>query len=137
MQHSVFSAVPFLIMRRTSLKLAMGVCASVLVLGCVRVMEPVLSEGREVRDELHVGDTVRVLTKNSERRTFRVAGFEPDVLVGEDGGDSVRVPYEDIVFLGRRELSRGATAIAVAGVVTSALLIITVEGGGLVPPPGL
>ncbi len=106
------------------------------VAGCVHTMEPV-SEGTQIRVQLSIGDTVRVLTKDSERRTFRVAAFEPDVLVGEDGGDSIRVPYEDIVFLERREVSRGGTAMLAAGVVTSVLLVITFEGGVLVPPPGL
>lgn len=106
------------------------------VAGCVHTMVPV-SEGPEIRVQLSIGDTVRVLTKDSERRTFRVAAFEPDVLVGEDGGDSIRVPYEDIVFLERREVSRGGTAIVAAGVVTSVLLVITFEGGVLAAPPGL
>ncbi len=126
-----------IIMRCTASRLAIGLCASALLFGCVRVMEPVVSEGDEIRVELSVGDTVRVLTKDSERRTFRVAAFEPDVLVGEDGGDSIRVPYEDIVFLERREVSRGGTASLAAGVVTTALLIITLEGVVLMPPTGL
>ncbi len=106
------------------------------VAGCAHTMVPV-SEGPEIRVQLSIGDTVRVLTKDSERRTFRVAAFEPDVLVGEDGGDSIRVPYEDIVFLERREVSRGGTAMLAAGVVTTALLIITLEGVVLMPPTGL
>ncbi len=123
-----------IIMRCTASRLAIGLCASALLFGCVRVMEPVVSEGDEIRVELSVGDTVRVLTKDSERRTFRVAAFEPDVLVGEDGGDSIRVPYEDIVFLERREVNRDATAMLAAGVVIIAVLVIGFEGPILVEP---
>ena len=103
------------------------------VAGCVHTMEPV-SEGTQIRVQLSIGDTVRVLTKDSERRTFRVAAFEPDVLVGEDAGDSIRVPYEDIVFLERREVSREATAMLAAGVVIIAVLVIGFEGPILVEP---
>ena len=117
-----FSQLLFLILP----KLAVCLCTLTLLLGCV--MEPVLGEGDEIRVELSVGDTVRILTKDSQRRTFRVTAFEPDVLVGEDGGDSIRVPYEDIVFLERRRVSRGLTAVTAAGVVTSALFIITLDG---------
>lgn len=103
------------------------------VAGCVHTMEPV-SEGPQIRVQLSIGDTVRVLTKDSERRTFRVAALEPDVLVGEDAGDSIRVPYEDIVFLERREVNRDATAMLAAGVVIIAVLVIGFEGPILVEP---
>ncbi len=103
------------------------------VAGCVHTMEPV-SEGTQIRVQLSIGDTVRVLTKDSERLTFRVAALEPDVLVGEDAGDSIRVPYEDIVFLERREFNRDATAMFVAGGVIIAVLVFGFDGPLIVTP---
>ncbi len=103
------------------------------VAGCVHTMEPV-SEGTQIRVQLSIGDTVRVLTKDSERLTFRVAAFEPDVLVGEDAGDSIRVPYEDIVFLERREFSRDETAMLAAVVGIIAVLVIGFDGPIIVEP---
>jgi hypothetical protein len=108
---------------------AAAACALALG-GCVHTMEPVSSEQEQTRVELSVGDTVRVLTKDSQRRIFRIESIEPDALAGKDAkGNDVTAAYSDIVFIERRTFSPGRTAaLSAAGVMATVLLIVTVEG---------
>ena len=93
------------------------------VAGCVHTMEPV-SEGPQIRVQLSIGDTVRVLTKDSQRRVFEIVSLESDAMTGKD----VRVPYADIVFLELRTFSRGRTAAATAAGVLGIGTIVLVIG---------
>jgi len=109
----------------------------IAVAACVHTMEPV-SEGQQIRVQLSVGDTVRVLTKDSQRRVFKIVSLESDAMTGED----VRVPYADIVFLERRTFSPERTAAAsAAGVLGTVVLVIgaygAAVGAALSSPAGL
>lgn len=101
--------------------------------GCAYTMEPV-SDDQEIRVQLTVGDTVRVLTKDSQRRVFEIVSLESDAMTGDD----IRISYADIVFLERRRSSPGRTAAGVsAGVLMTVMLVITASGAAVVFPPGI
>jgi hypothetical protein len=90
-------------------------------------MEPVSSDHQEVRVQISVGDTVRVLTKDSERRVLKIVSLDEHAMTGE----KIRIPYEDIVFLERRTFSSGRTAAVSAtgaGALTTVWLLITSGG---------
>lgn len=98
---------------------------------CVHVMEPVPDDPQAMRVQVSVGDTVRVLTKDSERRTFTIDALDTEALVGKD----VRIPYSEIVFLEKKALRAGQTATAIGlGALATALLVITVDGAVYIPP---
>ena len=111
-------------------------CSGLVVLfvaalgGCASTMEPV-GDDQEIRVQLTVGDTVRVLTKDSQRRVFKIVSLESDAMVGDD----IRIPYADIVFLERRKSSPGRTAVGVtAAALITIMLVITVNGAVGFPP---
>lgn len=101
--------------------------------GCAYTMEPV-GDDQEIRVQLTVGDTVRVLTKDSQRRVFKIVSLESDAMIG----DEVRIPYADIVFLERRRSSPGRTAAGVTtGVLMTIILVVTASGAAVGFPPGI
>ena len=104
----------------------------VVLSACVQTMEPIPVQGQAIRVRVNVGDTVRVLTKDSRRRTFDIAALEADAMSGRN----IRVPYADIVFLERVEVQKVRTGAAWAGIAAATmLLLITVDGTYAVPPP--
>ncbi len=94
-------------------------------------MEPVPNDEQAMRVQVNVGDTVRTLTKDSQRRTFTIDALTTEALVGKD----VRIPYSEIVFLEKKALRAGQTAAVVSlGALATALLIVTAEGAVYIPP---
>jgi hypothetical protein len=62
--------------------------------------------------QVAVGDTLRIVTSSGTRQDIRVKAVEGDALVGERGE---RVAFADIVFVERRGINVGKTALLVVG----------------------
>jgi hypothetical protein len=69
------------------------------IVGCTSTMQPISgTEASMVHVAIVVGDTVRVLTKNGDRQTFKVTEITADTLDGE--GQSIR--YDEMAFVEKR-----------------------------------
>lgn len=101
----------------------LAVCIT-LAAGCM-TMRPAseISETGEIRVEVAVGDTVRVLTKYGERPTFAVTEINADALVGAGR----RIPYADMVFVEKLAVSgintAGAVTLSILGTAVTVLLL--------------
>ena len=83
---------------------------------------PVDAAGSQIRSQVHVGDTVQVLTQDGRSETIQVAELGDKALVGTSGGARVEVPYQAIQRLEVRRVSGGKTAGLIIGVVAAIAL---------------
>ncbi len=76
-----------------------------------------------------VGDTVRVLTKDGDRRTFKVTDITMTTLIGED----IEIALSDIEFLEKRygATTGKRTTAALLAIAAGALIVV---GLSKVPP---
>ena len=73
------------------------------VAGCANTMQPISeTESSTVRVSVVVGDTVRVLTKNGDRQTFKVTEITEETLDGKE--QSIR--YDAMAFVEKRVSDR-------------------------------
>ena len=90
---------------------------------CVR--HPQQGQSTEVAiSELAVGDTVEIVTADTEKLRFKITAIEDDALIGDD----VRVPKADIRIVSVESIDPGRTAawgvvtIGIIGVIGLAVL---------------
>jgi ABC-type Fe3+-siderophore transport system permease subunit len=102
--------------------------ASFLVTSCTS-LQPVPVPGGQNPSTLPnvtVGDTVVVVTKTREKKTFKVTAVEADALVGT----FVRVPYADMATLDIQHYRKGATTAVVLAVSFFILALIGTQQAG-------
>ena len=89
--------------------------------GCAAGMRPAseIDETGEIRVEVAVGDTVRVLTKYGERPTFKLTEIDSEGLAG----DGQRIPYSDMVFVERLATSPGESAVVALFIAAGAVYL--------------
>lgn len=116
------------------------VCALVCLSTACMTMRPVAMDasGEQLRREVTVGDTVRVLTKAGASHSFQITAISESSLAGnavkvsgggpDAVGTHIDVRYLDIAHIEVQRVSGLITTSLVAAVVLGALLIAT--GGG-------
>jgi hypothetical protein len=82
-------------------------------------MRPVMVDaaGSQIRSQVHAGDTVRVLTRDSLTETIQVTALGDTALVGTAAGARVEVPYQSIQRLEVRQVSSAKTTWLIIGAV--------------------
>ncbi|MBV8334512.1 MAG: hypothetical protein JO358_03510 [Alphaproteobacteria bacterium] len=107
-------------------KKRLGTCLIVLVglsTACTTMRPiPVDAVGSQIRSQVHVGDTVRVLTEDRRSETIEVAELGDTALVGTAAGARVEVPYQSIQRLEVRRVSGAKTTGLIIGVVVAIAL---------------
>lgn len=120
-------------MRRPGIGRYAALCILSVLLGlsaCSTTMRqiPFDAEG-SVAASVAVGDTVRVLTKDGERRTFKVTDITMTTLLGKD----VEIAFADIEILEKRYAGATGktTTTALLAIAAGALIVV---GLSKVPP---
>jgi len=92
--------------------------------GCIKGMQPasVIDETGEIRIEVSVGDTVRVLTKYGERPIFEVTEIGPEAMVGAGR----QIPYADMVFVEKLSASPVESAVVALSIADGVVRFLAV-----------
>jgi predicted small lipoprotein YifL len=77
---------------------------------------------------LHVGDEVTIVTRDGQKKHFKVTGIDDDMV----RGDKENVAIDDVAALQTKEISLGNTALLAGGVVGSLYVILIIAGSLLV-----
>lgn len=121
------------------------VCVLVCFSTACTTMRPVSADGagEQVRREVKVGDTVRVLTKAGASHSFQITAVDESSLAGNavrlSGGGSdavgarIDVRYQDIAQIEVQRVSGLKTASVIAAVVLVAFVAIVTGGGRHAP----
>jgi len=92
------------------------------------------ANGDQIRNEIRVGDTIRVVTKSSAVQTFRVTTVGATSVIGDSDqpGTPIEIPYQNIKELEVRQGSGPKTTWLVVGAVLLTLgnLVGSVPGWG-------
>jgi len=78
------------------------------------------SNPRELRTTLRVGETVIVKTNDRREKQFRIVALEEQAIVGRHE----RIPYDDILWVNRREIDYKGTVLTTLAV--TALVVVYV-----------
>jgi len=110
----------------------------VILLACISTacttLQPVAvdSNGDQIRNEIRVGDTIRVVTKNGAVQTFRVTTVGASSVIGNSDQPATpkEIPYQDIKELEVRHGSGAKTTSLVVGAVFLGLGILVGSASG-------
>ena len=89
---------------------------------------PIDSVGSQIRSQVHAGDTVQVLTRDSRSETIQVTALGDAALVGNVDGARVEVPYQSIQRLEVRRVNGARTTGLILGVVAAIALGAGIAG---------
>jgi hypothetical protein len=94
---------------------------SFMLTSCVSLESVAIPSGESppAPSPVAVGDTVVLVTKTHETKTFKVTAVEPDALLGK----GVRVAFADMTRLDLKRYRKGATTAAVLAVTATVLVI--------------
>jgi len=109
-----------------ALILLLSLCAACTTMRPV----PVDAVGSQIRSQVHVGDTVRVLTQDGRSETIQVAELSDTALIGTAAGARVEVPFQAIQRLEVRRVSGAKTTgliIAVVAVIALGAAVSAAE----------
>ncbi len=121
-------------MSTTNRATGIGLLVTLVVSGCT-TLEPVvggerLHERISTGNVIEVGDSIKIVTAGGAIHKFKVSAITADRITGRD----IELPIDDIVFVERREFSRGKTiALATVGVVP-AMAVAAVDAAASLQP---
>lgn len=107
-------------------RLAVAFMAGLLVTSCAS-FQPIEPRHRNVQQQVKIGDTVRVVTRDGRKRTIKVSDVTSQALYGEGPNifDDGQVRFEDIGSLEKKEEGKLARSpLLVYGAIGLGFLIL-------------
>lgn len=107
-------------------RLAVTIVAGLLVMSCAS-FQPVEPQHNSVQQQVQIGDTVRVVTKDGRKRMIKVSDVTAKALYGEGSNtfDDGKILFDDMSSLEKREQRKYAKSpLIVYGAIGLGLLIL-------------
>lgn len=111
---------------KSKMKLAVTLMTGLLVASCAS-FQPVETQHNNVQQQLQIGDTVRVVTKDGRKRIVKVSDLTTKALYGRGPNtfDDGKILFNDINSLEKKQIRKYANSpLVVYGAIGLGLLIL-------------